>query len=117
MHRTLLTLAAGAALALSAPALAGEHYGQGPKPGAYAQKMFQAMDADGDGQVTQAEFDAHHAGKFKELDADGSGAVSADEFEAKAAEKRAAMKEKRGTWKDKPCAHKAQQDAAPAAAE
>jgi hypothetical protein len=116
MKYTLLTLAAGAALMLSAPAaLAGEHYGKGPKGGDYAQKMFQAMDVDGDGQVTQAEFDAHHAGKFQALDADGSGAVSADEFAAQAAERRAEMKEKRGAWKNKPCAGKSAADGESAA--
>lgn len=43
---------------------------------------FATLDADGDGQVTQAEMDAFKAARFAELDADGSGTVSAEEMAA-----------------------------------
>ncbi|HBH26579.1 MAG TPA: hypothetical protein DDX54_04160 [Rhodospirillaceae bacterium] len=103
-----------AALAVSIPALAGNHLEHHHhKVGGYAQKMFEAMDANADGQVTQAEFDAHHAGKFQMLDADGDGAVTPDEFEAKAAERRGAMQDMQK--KRKACKEMQREDSATAA--
>jgi Ca2+-binding EF-hand superfamily protein len=42
--------------------------------------MFKAMDADGDGKVTKAEFDAHHAERFKKADKDGDGKIPAKDY-------------------------------------
>ncbi|MEO1790141.1 MAG: EF-hand domain-containing protein [Pseudomonadota bacterium] len=46
---------------------------------------FETLDADGDGQVTQADLDALRENRFAEFDANGDGAVSEEEFMARAA--------------------------------
>lgn len=42
--------------------------------------MFQTLDADKDGKVTQTELDAHHAARVAEVDANKDGLLSADEL-------------------------------------
>ncbi len=41
---------------------------------------FETFDTDGDGQITQAEVDAHRQARFAEVDTDGDNQVSRDEF-------------------------------------
>ena len=58
------------------------HYG---KRGHYRQhkaEMWKTMDANSDGSVTKAEFDAAHSKKFTEMDADKDGKVTMDEKKA-----------------------------------
>lgn len=57
----------------------------GPKPGMAPQRgalFFQQMDADKDGKVTKAEFDAYRAATFKAADKNGDGSISREEFAA-----------------------------------
>ncbi|KKL61137.1 hypothetical protein LCGC14_2198300, partial [marine sediment metagenome] len=42
------------------------------------QNPFQQLDADGNGEITQAEFQAHAEARFAKVDADGDGFVTAD---------------------------------------
>jgi hypothetical protein len=54
----------------------------GPKEAAEMLERFEAMDADKDGKVTEAEIAAFHAARFAAADADGNGSLSADELTA-----------------------------------
>ena len=56
---------------------------------------FEMFDTDGDGQVTQAEMDAHKAARFAESDTEGNGALSAEEMADAARGKKADRQEKR----------------------
>ena len=42
-------------------------------------RAFEHMDADGDGQISQSEFDQSHAKRFARWDRDGDGAVTKEE--------------------------------------
>ena len=46
------------------------------------QDRFQQLDADGNGEITQAEFQAHAEARFAEVDADGDGFVTGEELKA-----------------------------------
>jgi len=92
---TILRLTA-AAIALAGVTLAAAVEASA-RPGKqpFTGEMFDAADADGDGAMTRAEFDAQRAARFADIDADGDGALSQDELaahrEAKWAERRARM--------------------------
>ncbi len=60
--------------------------GQGPMHHA-SEERFKAMDKDGDGKISAAEFETHHSAKLMESDLDGDGKVTYDELKA-AREKR-----------------------------
>ncbi len=45
---------------------------------------FQELDANGDGQVTQAEIEAHRNKRFTDADTDGDGQISLEEMQAAA---------------------------------
>jgi Ca2+-binding EF-hand superfamily protein len=45
----------------------------------HRERRFAAMDADGDGQVSRAEFDDAHLERFNAMDANGNGVIDADE--------------------------------------
>ena len=73
-------------------------YADGPRKGGDRMGMeqafnFEAMDADKDGKVTQAEIQAFHAAKIAALDTNGDGNISAEELtvgrEARKAERAA----------------------------
>ncbi|MDE4133813.1 EF-hand domain-containing protein [Phaeobacter sp. QD34_3] len=75
---------AGASAALAQPG-AGHH---GPRV------TFEELDADGNGEVSKAEMEAHRTARFAATDTDGDGKLSAEEIIAeghKRAEKRAAQ--------------------------
>jgi Ca2+-binding EF-hand superfamily protein len=57
--------------------------------------LFTAADANGDGAVTKAELDTFVRDRIKGMDADGNGAISEDEFEDALAESRKAMAQDR----------------------
>ncbi|MBE1296505.1 MAG: calcium-binding protein [Rhodobacteraceae bacterium] len=53
------------------------------KPGMHGPRAsFEELDADGNGQVTKAEIEAHRAARFAATDTDGDGKLSAAEIEA-----------------------------------
>ncbi|MEM8630297.1 MAG: EF-hand domain-containing protein [Pseudomonadota bacterium] len=47
-----------------------------------AAEIFEQLDADGDGSVTQAEIEAARSGRFGEMDANGDGEVTEEELTA-----------------------------------
>lgn len=63
-----------------------------------AAEHFAAVDTDGDGSWSQAEFTVQRLEFFGKMDTDANGTISAAEIEAAKAEK----KERRGKWRDKP---------------
>lgn len=70
--------------------------GEGPRGPAPMMQMFGALDADGDGSVTQEELDAAGpAAAFAAADADGDGALSGDELTAFREARQAAREELR----------------------
>lgn len=62
-----------------------------------AAERWAAMDADGDGRLSLAEFTAAHIKYFDRLDADGDGVVTKAEIDAA----KGKMKERRGEWRGK----------------
>lgn len=81
MKRIFLATASLAAVAtIALPALAGPR-GGGHGPGMMKERM-EAMDTDGDGNVTQAEVDVHRAMMFSAIDVDQDGKVSEAEMTA-----------------------------------
>jgi Ca2+-binding EF-hand superfamily protein len=60
-----------------------EHRGgsRGHGGGEMFRTLFEAVDADGDGSVTQVEVDAYRTARVTEADASGDGALSIEEFD------------------------------------
>jgi len=54
----------------------------GQAHGQMGGKMFENLDANGDGAIARDEFDAFHAKHFKEMDSNGDGKISRDEMDA-----------------------------------
>lgn len=75
----LLTLSAVLAGSVSTLAQAEGRDGRGPMP----MMNFDAIDADKDGSITTAEFDAFRAAEFAKADTNADGQVSAEELAAK----------------------------------
>ncbi|TMV08008.1 calcium-binding protein [Ruegeria sediminis] len=73
-----LVLAAAWVTATSALAM-------GPRGG--QDVTFQELDADGDGEVSKAEMEAHRMARFDKADTDGDGKLSVDEMQAAAQER------------------------------
>ena len=73
MHKFLITAAALTALT------AGVAFAQDGQGGRFAQ-MFAMADANHDGTITRAEFDAARAARFTQMDADHNGTLSASEM-------------------------------------
>jgi Ca2+-binding EF-hand superfamily protein len=76
MHKFLI--AAAAAVAALSAAVAVAQTGQGQGGGRFAA-MFAMADANHDGTITRAEFDAARAARFLQMDADHNGSLSAAE--------------------------------------
>lgn len=93
-HLHLLTAVAALAL-LTGPALAGHHEGGDDK----GPKMFEKLDADGNGDISEAEFVAAHKKRFDEIDANSDGAISKDEAKAHHEARKAKWKERREEYK------------------
>lgn len=51
-------------------------------PHPHGEKMFQKMDTNGDGTISQDEWTAHHGSKFAEIDANKDGKLSKEELKA-----------------------------------
>lgn len=82
MRRMVLSiLACGLLAGLVAEAVAFGGPGRGPRP-----PQFSELDADGDGAVTEAEFEAHAQQRarehFSRMDTNGDGVVTEEEMEA-----------------------------------
>lgn len=110
MKRTTLISAAALVAILGSTAAgfaAGDHGPKGDKMRRGAPMMidFAAVDADGDGKITEAEIEAHKAARFAEIDADGNGSVSAEELkahhEAKAQEREEQREERKEERKER----------------
>ena len=56
---------------------------------------FETLDADGNGSITQAEFDAAHAARFAAADADSDGALTSEELIAHISAQRDGGRERR----------------------
>lgn len=67
-----------------------------PKAKAERPERHHPADADKDGTVTRAEYDAHNAERFTKLDKDSDGKISAEEMKASFDERRADMKKRHG---------------------
>ena len=74
---TLALLGLAGALSLSAPLMAEAREGG-------RSIDFSAIDADGSGEITAAEFEAHQAARLAEIDTNGDGALSREELLANA---------------------------------
>lgn len=69
------------AAALAGLAIGGAAYAKADKPRGGHMK-FEQLDADKDGQVTEAEMQAHGAARFASVDTDGDGFLTTAEIEA-----------------------------------
>lgn len=67
-----------------------------------AAERFAAVDTDGNGSWSSAEFTAHRLGFFTKVDTDSDGNITAAERDAAKAKMKDKMKERRGKWRDKP---------------
>lgn len=64
-------------------------------PGGRPDGMFDRLDADGDGYLTESEVNARHKKLFEEADANRDGKVSREEMRAHMTQKREEMRERR----------------------
>lgn len=87
LGRTLAAAVLGLAL-YAVPAVAKHHGGK------HKDKMFENLDANGDGAISKAEFLTNAEERFSKMDADGDGSITKEEGKAF----HDAMKEK---WKSK----------------
>lgn len=67
---------------MGAVAAGNSHSGHDRGRGNMAQFDLTVVDADGDGNITLEEFEAHKAARFAEIDANGDGGVSQEELTA-----------------------------------
>jgi Ca2+-binding EF-hand superfamily protein len=54
----------------------------GQMHGEVKENKFKEMDTNGDGAISEAEFNAFHAKRFKEMEANSDGKITHDEMEA-----------------------------------
>lgn len=89
LRKSLMIAALGAAVVVPMTVvMAGDSVAQPRHGGQFGDRgpaaMFEAVDLNGDGQVTREEVDQFRTDQFAELDANGDGTVSQDEFVANA---------------------------------
>lgn len=92
--RILFAAASGAALLATLPAMAQQGPGsredgrRGQDGAQRIEMILERFDANGDGQITQAEVDAAAEARFAEADANGDGTLSVEEMIARAEARR-----------------------------
>ncbi len=96
----LLTIASVLTLVSAVPALAQDTStspggGQGPGAGNIGMMMFEKMDSNGDGSVSEDEFLSHAKERFTQMDADNDGRVTREEAKDFHMKKRETMREKK----------------------
>lgn len=96
-------LVLGLGLLVSIAAFADHHAGKGPPPG---RPMFEMMDTDQDGKISQAEHEAalekmlkNRRAHFSEMDADGDGMIDQEEAQAAHEKMREKRMERRAEWR------------------
>lgn len=94
MKKILMLTAAVFALQ-AVPALAQD----APSKEARGDRMFEKLDTDGDGKISEAEHLAHAKERFKAMDANGDGFVTKEEGKAHYEAKKAEWKKKHGEGK------------------
>lgn len=100
MKRTLL-LSMVAAGILASPMAFAQGPGSQDGKGGHKGKMMQAIDTDGDGQISKAEFMAKHEERFDEMDANEDGALSKDEMKSAWEARKEKMKDMREKYGDR----------------
>lgn len=83
--KTLMITAALASMALGASFARAEDMPAPPPGGGHhprMEMMWEKIDTDKDGVITQTEHDAFTAARFKEMDANGDGKVTKEEMQA-----------------------------------
>ena len=91
MNTSKLLIALAAICLSSMPALADNHQNhERPHKG----KMFERLDTDGNGTITENEFLDAHTKRFNTIDTDGDGEISKTEAQAHSQARRAKMKER-----------------------
>ena len=109
MNKTKLLMMAAAMALLSVPAFAQDNTTDAPEKGMgmmghgeapRAEMMFEKMDADGDGTVTEADFMAHAKERFAKIDANGDGKLTKEEMIAHHKEMREKRHEKMKEFHD-----------------
>lgn len=97
MKNAWLTTALGAAILTGAAAqgVAGPREGMGPHGPWHS---FEELDADGDGQIVEAEMLAHMKARFDIADTDGDGKLSRDELSARMETRQAERSARRLDW-------------------
>ncbi len=84
------------AIALAGTAITASAFGKGHDEGPRMPHIsFSELDANGDGQVTKEEIQAHFKARFDAADSDGDGNLSAEEMAARAEKERAERMQRR----------------------
>lgn len=97
MRNAWLTTALGAAILAGAATQGIAGSGEGKRQ--YGPKhSFEELDANGDGQITEAEMQAHMQARFDTADTDGDGKLSRDELSARMEARQAERRAKRLDW-------------------
>ncbi len=81
----------------------GDHHHEGHHKKHHKNKMWEKMDANGDGDISREEFDKAHSESFKAMDSNNDGKISKQE---KKAHWKSKMGDKKGCCGDKKHGHK-----------
>lgn len=98
-HINFLTIAAVIGL-LTTPALADNHK-KGDHDGKHRGKMFEKLDSNSDGSVSEEEFLNAHKHRFSEIDVDGDGSISKEEAQSHHEKRKEKWQEYRENRKEK----------------
>lgn len=96
MHLSKYVIPAFLAVAMLSPIYASAAPEVADAPKAERQVRHHPADADKDGIVTRAEYDAHNAERFTKMDTNADGVITADEMKAAHQERREDMHKRMG---------------------